>query len=308
MEHSDFPEKFIPSIQMRRYLDEVGFQFSDMEKAAIIWNSGINHDRCLQGLKNLSDQTKDEKVRSQIAERMDYERRKFELHMRTGLDIVYLIYDADHSVCGCYRDSGVAFCAAKDLKERCWMEKRKVCGAGERDVKKDDDGSLSVVSFDAMGEIKDVISSEILCLPGAHPDELDNKRFENLFIMLPTPFQKGDIVQNVSDASVGILCDNKLVQTPSSDYSDIEFRVISLLTDGTWEHHHINPLYLEKAKIQEIGDVPQYNRAIKTMRSFLLKSPDGTERNVLRACREYADRNREPDLVAKADRLDEIIF
>ena len=28
----------------------------------------------------------------------------------------------------------------------------------------------------------------------AHPDELDNKRFENLFIMLPTPFQKGDIV------------------------------------------------------------------------------------------------------------------
>ena len=126
--------------------------------------------------------------------------------------------------------------------------------------------------------------------------------------MLPTPFQKGDIVQNVSDASVGILCDNKLVQTPSSDYSDIEFRVISLLTDGTWEHHHINPLYLEKAKIQEIGDVPQYNRAIKTMRSFLLKSPDGTERNVLRACREYADRNREPDLVAKADRLDEIIF
>ena len=306
--NSDFPEKFIPSIQMRRYLDEAGFQFSDMEKAAIIWNSGINHDRCLDELKKLSDKTRDQKAGSQIAERMDYERRKFELHMRAGADIVYLIYDADHSVCGCYSDSSVAFCAAKDLKERCWMEKRKVCGAGERDVKKDDDGSLAVVSFDAIGEMMDVISSEILCLPGVHPDELDNKRFENLFIMLPTPFQKGDIVQNVSDASVGILCDNELVQTPSSDYSDIEFRVISLMKDGAWEHHHINPLYLEKIETQEISDVPQYNRAVKAMRSFLLKSAGVTEQNVLHACREYAARSRETDLVEEADRLDEIIF
>lgn len=68
--------EIVPSQVMRQFYDEIGFEFTDFQKATLIWNApGKNRQEILDALKELADETKDSVTRQQILERLAYEEK-----------------------------------------------------------------------------------------------------------------------------------------------------------------------------------------------------------------------------------------
>ncbi len=64
----------IPSNYMRELFEEVGFELADFNKATLIWNiKGKTHAERVKALKELSNSTKDNELKKQISERIQYE-------------------------------------------------------------------------------------------------------------------------------------------------------------------------------------------------------------------------------------------
>ena len=55
-------------------------EFTDFEKATLIWNSPIaSLDEKIESLRELAGRTEDETLKKQIRERLEYEKKAFEL-------------------------------------------------------------------------------------------------------------------------------------------------------------------------------------------------------------------------------------
>lgn len=67
--------EIVPSQWMKKCFEEIGFAFTDFQKATLIWNaSGRLRQEILDALEELSEETKDETLRRQINERLNYEK------------------------------------------------------------------------------------------------------------------------------------------------------------------------------------------------------------------------------------------
>ena len=68
--------EIVPSQWMKKCFEEIGFAFTDFQKATLIWNApGRLRQEILDALEELSEETRDETLRRQINERLDYEKR-----------------------------------------------------------------------------------------------------------------------------------------------------------------------------------------------------------------------------------------
>ena len=90
--------ELVQSQWMREYFEEIGFAFTDFQKATLIWNaSGRLRQEILDALEELSEETKDETLRRQINERLNYEKRTFKtfIHNQSG-KYVYVVEDLEY--------------------------------------------------------------------------------------------------------------------------------------------------------------------------------------------------------------------
>ena len=79
--------EIVPSQWMKKCFEEIDFAFTDFQKATLIWNApGRLRQEILDALEELSEETRDETLRRQINERLDYEKKAFEIfiHNQTG--------------------------------------------------------------------------------------------------------------------------------------------------------------------------------------------------------------------------------
>lgn len=68
--------ELVQSQWMREYFEEIGFAFTDFQKATLIWNApGRLRQEILDALEELSEKTRDKTLRRQINERLNYEKR-----------------------------------------------------------------------------------------------------------------------------------------------------------------------------------------------------------------------------------------
>lgn len=68
--------EIVPSQWMKKCFEEIDFAFTDFQKATLIWNApGRLRQEILDALEELSEETRDETLRRQINERLDYEKR-----------------------------------------------------------------------------------------------------------------------------------------------------------------------------------------------------------------------------------------
>lgn len=66
--------ELVPSKYMREYFKKVGFEFSDFQKATLIWNAREKtREEILSALRELTETTEDAKTRKQVLERINYE-------------------------------------------------------------------------------------------------------------------------------------------------------------------------------------------------------------------------------------------
>lgn len=270
--------ELIPSLCMRDYLETIDFKFTDFQKATLIWNApGKSWKEKLDALTKLADITEEETVRKQICERLEFEKKKFNVFSdNVSGHFVYLVEDnEDRNSCaffaGYARALRYSLKYTKEYEAECSIKKLLIVKMAEDEnvrahgrenqyMEIETDGYseyggevISGVHLNKDGEIVRIWSYEL-----PEEDLVSNfreDRFEYSFIKIPFDMRIGTPVIDVVTGNYGILAqgkeewDNYLKRIEEEnlyvDYSDVQVSVYELTEHGYWSHQHINPLYLD---------------------------------------------------------------
>ena len=275
--------ELVPSRYMRKYFQENGFEFSDSQKATLIWNMpGKTRDEILAALKGLADTTQDEVTRQQILERIRFEEKQFTVFKDNSEGkYVYVVEEYEEAwSCGFFAEYEMAFHYAVDYSKkndvRCSIKKQLIVRNKEDEKVRnpfrsnpnlfpeteefcDYDGqAVSAAELDKDGEIYYLGSSELSKEEEQKVDDFRKDRFEFQFIKIPFDMEKGSCVKNVLNGTYGILAEGKKewdeymqmmedrnLKNLYADFSDVQVVVYQLTESGYWSHEHMNPMFLE---------------------------------------------------------------
>lgn len=328
----------VSSQWMKKYFEEIDFTFTDFQKATLIWNaSGRLRQEILDALEELSKETRDEDLRIQINERLNYEEKAFKIFIHNQLEkYVYVVEDLEYENCGFFGDYDRALKYAKKYmqahKRKCRINKQLVIAADEDEIVRNfcranpnlgfeteeyclysGDAVASVV-LNMSGEIERFISHE-LSEDEKIVDSYRVERFEFHFIKMPWPLHAGTSVRDIRDGSYYILGEGEedwkryLERIEEKnwyvDFSDIQVICYELTESGIWSHEHINPLYLEvefPTYIEEDLKRQTLRCAMEALGDYLSHKSKGKEfcpDLVLKYTRKYAEVCRKKNMSEK---------
>lgn len=269
--------ELVPSLLMRGYYEEIGFEFTDRQKATLIWNASKKREEILGALKELEETTNDEDVRRQILERLCFEERIFTAFISNpNSEYVYVVEDREGDSCGFFADyfraKQYAEKYAKANETKCSVAKQLIIKTAEDEIVRNpwranpnmgveldeyveyEGTAVARAFFDSDGEVERLYSNELseeeAGVDGYRPD-----RFENSFIKVPFPLAAGTPVKDIVRGTYGVLAQGKeewdsyvkCIEDKKlyADYFDMQVVVYELAEEGYWSHHHINPMHLE---------------------------------------------------------------
>lgn len=187
--------KLFPSKQVQEYLDEIHFTFTDFEKATLIWNNHLTtKEEKLIALKEMMNSTKDEMLKKQIYERLDYEQKVYVDFMDDADDeYVYSIEDSlDFACCKKAKDA-IEYCLKLSDAE---LEKVTIVKHEAKDLFHiDEEDIVARADFNEKKE---------LCIYSKKYDKDwqivdDWKRFEQHYVYIPNEFQRGAIFKKCTN-------------------------------------------------------------------------------------------------------------
>lgn len=265
--------ELILSDYMKDLFERKGFQFSDFQKATLIWNMPNQiWERKIAALKELAAETEDDALKGQIYDRITYEvmaLRKFKEN--TNGRYVYVVESDDSYSCGFFAEYSFALEYLKryseENKTRCTLRKQLIVKE-EEDMRVKSTGRWNLnifkgvkavqyeeyeghaaarISFEMNGEIREIYSYEMTEEQEHAVDEFRKERFENHFMKIPFEGRKGAVVREISL--------NNLVRKGTEDWEDKTYGV--LMTDTVeWEEymHRIDDrnLYVDFSDVQVI--------------------------------------------------------
>ena len=325
--------ELVQSQWMKEYFEEI-----DFAKATLIWNApGRLRQEILDPLEELSEKTRDKTLRRQINERLDYEKKAFEIfiHNQTG-KYVYVVEDMKYESCGFFIDYDRALKYAKKYMRtyelKCRISKQLIVATDADEIVRNpwrgnpnlgfeteeycayDGTAVASVTLNMSGEIERFSSYE---LPEEEKivDSYQVERFEYHFIKMPCPLQAGTTVKDIRNGSYYVLAGgeadwNRYLNRIEEknwyvDFSDIQMICYKLTESGIWSHEHINPLYLEVEFPTYIEDDPKRQAlryATEALGDYLSHKSNGKEfcpDLVLKYARKYAEVCREKSLSEK---------
>lgn len=311
--------KLIPSNQVQEYLDSIHFTFSDFEKATLIWNNNLaSKEEKKTALKEIMDLTKDEVLKKQIYERLDYEQKVY-VDFMDDADDEY-VYSIENSL-------GFARCKkVKDAIEYCLklsdaeLEKVTIVKHEAKDLFHiDEEDIVARADFNEKKE---------LCIYSKKYDKDwqivdDWKRFEQHYVYIPTCFQCGTILRNVRTNEYTVIEEDDdyiraFIDRAKTRGWDLHFYEVTLkgyiLRDGMWYFSFIN------ITEQEVATLPKERNALssaleamsdyvwhrKKVESGKLRAyPD---RMVVKATKEYATSlGKQTDEIEGAATIEDLI-
>lgn len=258
--------EMIPSKNYRRFMKSQVIEFSDWDKATLIYNHRIAlYDEKLRALLEIQKNTSDEFLKKQIEERLSRDKMYYEKFKENDGNAFYRLftwYDGRYDEEGCYLDFKVAY--EDGLKEgnsfrinKELLECKKKAG--------DTNGVFGGVGFSPEGYRNDTFwlysENEEDAIERAN-----NQCFENRYVDMPLMFRRKDIVHVIGTELYGIVDgpindkDELLYRNcaKNGDYSDWQVTV-NLIYDGqkflsVFSHDHIAPADLEYAEFEN-GDL-----------------------------------------------------
>ena len=261
-------KKYIPSTYMNNYLDELHHEFSDFEKATIIYNSHYPKKEILSDLKSLMEQTADERLKAQIEEHLKYEQKKYETFIIAGDKIMYdlRVCDDDSPYARAYvhdsfyKTMSAAEQAAKNSGEKCEIVKCYLYSDGETCEDSQYENELASIEYDDQGKLMNIWSSEV----SDKVIEDGKDRFEEAYVSFPLPFKRGDIVRHIETGRVGVVALPKNEQERKEwekhftqnghidlDWTSVMINVEFLYNDAAFDHDHVFPFDLELANLSD---------------------------------------------------------
>lgn len=279
------------SKDVREYMEQNHLEFTDREKAALIYHSGLPVLEMLDRLEKLAETTEDASLREQIHKRLAYDRQDMEAFWNNAEGYVYAVENREDERepynCGYFASADLAY--AHGMKQGCKfiIEKHFIVGFNGREAKKSkgyfnpylfeemdikecitetayDGWSEAAATYSKDGILEYFWSSEIERSDEEHISmSYDPARFENAFFPVPNPFEKGDVVRSTEHPEEhGIVATSQqewkefLERVESRrrkgvDFSDASITVDFLEENGHFSHSHINPAFLEKYEPQK---------------------------------------------------------
>lgn len=264
----DWLEVLIPSVDVRTNLLNLNHKFSDADKATLVYNSdyGINKIHAL--LQEIAATTKDDILRNQIIERIEYDCKQIEgFKSITSEESSYIYqvivddgefgehvfgYTQDYSKAhelGCITDSDFSINKIEVITSKDNLEyyKQYNCTGFPDTITYSKDGEI--LSFN----IKDLtLNDSKFCL---------QNRFEDRYVDIPNPFEVGDLLKSIDGGEIGVCSYDKsfLESMPNvkRDICDIVITLDYLHEDPytrriKFSHEHIDVRYLEKVNEEEL--------------------------------------------------------
>lgn len=303
-------------------------EFTDFEKATLIWNSPIaSLDEKIESLRELAGRTEDETLKKQIRERLEYEKKAFELFVENDGDkYIYVVLDEESYASGFFADYdvakrfGIRLCKEYEMKDFVIEKQLVFKKADNYEIQEQDySGTENVLAiYDKYGGLKRYYSNEIV--DPMNYDSAEKNRFEYRFFRIPPVLEAGTVAKLVGEETYVIWGASaasweKYMNSPmaeSFDFFDIQNPVQKLTNNGILSHMHVNPLFLEPIFEIDEGTTDEERLLLQTLFSVGQFFKDECEKNnsmALDACRRYASyQSKDNSRVYKANSLYDILL
>ena len=279
-EYDSFEEKYIPSPEVKQLIRDTKYTFSARDKAAIVWNSSYCLYDKYEELRRIAIATGEEGLTMQVLERMAYDSSALEQFYDRRRGYIYQVntreYMPDDNVIGYFKSAELAYEAGKRSGFAFQIDKHQIIEEGtevikprlitsplvesdvSRQIEEEDflGAPVASVSFTEKGYISDYWSSELTKEDEIRVNTLSRERFENAYVVIPNPFEKGDRVQLIGTDLIGTVAVSQedwkkyvgkaLAPNAVEDWVDASITVRYPWDE--WSHDHINPMFLSKVK------------------------------------------------------------
>lgn len=254
------------SKDVREYMEQNNLKFTDFEKAALIYHAGFPVLKRRELLKKLAVETQDKALMGQIRERFAYGREEWKAFRKKTDGYCFIVElqggDGKSNEYACFDTAENAYALARALEQKFEMKKYIIESylLEGRDAEKlvSRAEPVAVATFDKDGKILCFWSDEVK-MPKEEVEKYDDPtRFENAFIAVPNPFERGDIVRStMNHAKHGVIETSqqewkeylervKSWGRESLDFYESGITVEFLQEDGHLMHDHVSPAFLEK--------------------------------------------------------------
>lgn len=253
----------IKSKDVREYIEKIGYEFSDLEKAVLIINSGQSLIKQNQALAELARITADQRLKEKIQKEIAYDNLCIQQIRTPAADELYMIEVPDEENSDDYRYREYFFdfddaveCALESGRDFDIYKIKVHRGKTKWDEDVMDDGSVGYVGY-RHGEIfyywinnddnADVDEET------EYDEEYDIKCME---IPVPHPFKEGDMIRVAGTDDYGIvvfdyeddLCE---IEGVGPVYKSESITVELVDEEALFSHAHITPDKLEYANLPD---------------------------------------------------------
>lgn len=219
---------FIRSKDVRDYLKQQHYLFSDAEKATLIFHSGYPIERTLDKLKTLMEHTADTALAKEIQERIEYENVIYETLVSGDDSVIFQLEvkdDGEFEHLGLFKTFEGALSVANSFHKEFLIRKKIVLTETNTNTIKD-------LSFhDEIGRAQYTENGERMyqwCKEVEDEvigDSCKGRRFEDAYVSFPYPFKIRDTVKNVRTGRVGTISVLAPERKEFMDYLDFSLTV-----------------------------------------------------------------------------------
>lgn len=276
------------SKDVKKYMAEKALAFTDFERAALIFHSDLTINEKHIRLETLAERTTDKNLKTQITERIRVDREDIEAFYNNCEGFIFLAqvfgpkYAPEPDTLGYFKTAKLAYAYAKKTGYEFTIEKQliisddtcpfrhKVYLNPKLFTEKSEDELVSELEENCCGKLTYNKNGDLIYFWNSEIDrgfrettrlQYDDTRFENAFIAVPNPFERGDIVRCIRSGEIGVVFtsreenDARIEKAMSGkmgvvDFFDSGITVDFLTKNGDLSHNHISPAYLEKYEPQ----------------------------------------------------------
>lgn len=244
----------VPSPTMRSYLDSNGWKFSPYQRACLVWNSRLPFCEKLEYLRQIRDHTGSTSLKEEIDKcliAVDSAIKDFQHDDKDQYVYTLHVKDNEYSefgVLGYFRNYQEAYVSGQKFGEEFLIIRHMFSQIDKQ------------MQFNAQGECVDFIN----IFDANDTFYMNPKNFTGMYICIPHPFIRGDIVYDIGGDLYGVVtfttsdrksCDIYESRSNVSCFTDSMIE-ISYPDDktGLFKNKKVNPLYLTYFKMENRPD------------------------------------------------------
>ena len=246
----------ICSKDIREYVEKIGYEFSDFEKAVLISHNGQSLTKKNQALLELERSTTDEALKRAIQTQVNHDNKCIQEIKKSASDEFYMVEASykdeknDEQIREYFVSFEEAFNCVSESKRDFTISKIKLHrGKTQWDEDHFNDGVVAYIIYSECEPVLYYAQGDT----GAEYDD-DEENFEYIEIPIPHPFKPGDMIRLVGTEDYGIVVE--LGEGCESEIDGVgkvnkqESITVELVNENAlFTHFHVLPSKLEYANL-----------------------------------------------------------